>query len=188
MSEFEIPSPSGKAMLGELPDFLWPVLEMRVIMQTEGERFDRLQDELADQFEQRFADTATWDLPQWEEELGIVPPAGQPLQQRRAVVRSKMRGFGKFTGRLLKSVAGAYDNGTIHVSFDPASSTFTIRFVSTLGLPPNIEDLKKAVEDIMPAHLLVQYMYRYLTIAEIEGMTIAEIEATSLDRFAGGGA
>lgn len=175
-------------MLDELPSYYEPILEMRVIVQAEGEKFDRLQADIEDQLNQRFVSTATWDLPNWEEEFDIVPPAGQPIEQRRAVVRSKMRGFGKFSGRLLKNVAEAYDNGTVDVSFDPPTSTITVRFISTLGLPPNIEDLKKAVEEIVPSHLIVSYAYRYLTIAEIEGMTIAQIESTTLDRFAGGGA
>lgn len=187
MSEFLITSPSGIEMLAELPVRYEAIHEIRVIVQAEGEQIDQLQADLADQLNQRFVSTATWDLSEWEEELGNVPPAMQPIDQRRAVVRSKMRGFGKFTGALLKSVAVAYDNGEIEVTFNAPTSTFTIRFVSTLGLPPNINDLKKAIEEIVPAHLIVSFSYRYLTIAEIEGMTIAQIEATTLDRFAGGG-
>jgi len=175
-------------MLQALPDYYDSILEMRVIMDAGGGQLDKLAVDLEEQLDQRFVSTATWDLPAWEEELGIVPLANQPIEQRRAVVRSKLRGYGKFSGRLLKSVAEAYDHGVIDIKFDAQTSTFTIRFVSTLGLPPNIEDLKRAVEEVIPAHLMVSYLYRYLTIAEIEAMTISHIEATTLDRFAGGGA
>ncbi len=170
-------------MLAELPSFYENVLEMRVLVEAGGIPFDRLWDDAEDVFRQRFVSTATWGLPAWEAELGIVPPAGQPIEQRRAVVRSKMRGYGKFTGRLLKSVAEAYDNGQIEVSFDPPSSTFTVRFVSTLGAPPNISDLQRATEEIVPAHLLVAYAYRYLLVEQLDGMPINDLEGRPLTDF-----
>lgn len=173
-------------MLGELPDYYEPILEMRVIVQVQGAKFDRLQGDIEDQLNQRFVGTATWDLPNWEEEFGIVPPAGQPIEQRRAVVRSKMRGYGKFSGRLLKNVTEAYDNGTVDVSFDPPTSTFTVRFVSTIGLPPNLDDLKRAVEEIIPAHLVIKYEFRYITYAELSNMTWTQLQNTKWNQFAGG--
>lgn len=184
MSNFPITSTSGNELLQDLPDLHHSILEMRVLVQAEGREFDQLQADLEDQLAQRFVSTATWDLAAWEEELGIVPPADQPVSQRRSVVLSKIRGYGKFSGRLLKNVAEAYDNGIVDVSFDPPASTFTVRFISTIGLPPNIDDLMNAVEEIIPAHLIVQYAYRYLTIEEVENLTIGEINTHPLSDFA----
>lgn len=171
-------------MLADLPEYYWPILEMRVLLQASGEQFDQLQSDLADQFAQRFVSTATWDLDAWEEELGILNSAGQPVEQRRAVIRSKMRGFGKFSGALLKSMAEAYDNGQIDVSFDAPSSSFTIRFASTLGNPPNIDSLMAAIAEIVPAHLLVNYTYRYLSIEEVEALGWLEMNDHALGDFA----
>ncbi|SDJ92933.1 putative phage tail protein [Paenibacillus naphthalenovorans] len=168
MSDFLITSPSGTEMLGELPDYYEPILEMRVIVQAEGAKFDQLQADIEDQLNQRFVGTATWDLPNWEEELGIVPRAGQPIEQRRAVVQSKIRGYGKFSGRLLKNVAEAYDNGTVDVSFDPPTSTFTVRFVSTRGIPPNLNNIQEAIREIVPAYLVVSFEFTYLTWDELD--------------------
>jgi hypothetical protein len=172
-------------MLAELPSFYDNVLEIRVLAEAEGIQFDLLWEDAEDSFRQQFVSTATWGLANWETELGIVPPAGQPIEQRRAVVRSKMRGYGKFTGRLLKSVAEAYENGTVDVSFDASTSTLTVRFVDTLGAPPNIGDLQRAIAEIVPAHLLVDYEYRYLLIDQIHKfMTISEIQTRKLSDFA----
>ncbi|MFD2613530.1 putative phage tail protein [Paenibacillus gansuensis] len=184
MSDFVITSDAGKDMIEELPAVYGSVLEVQVILQAEGTQFDQLQSDLDDQLAQRFVGSATWSIEDWEEEFGIVPAAGQPLEQRRAIIKAKMRGYGKFTGRLMKNVAMAYENGEIDVSFNPASSTFTIRFISTLGAPPNINDLQKAIAEIVPSHLLVSYSYRYLTINEVNSMTINEIENHPLSDFA----
>jgi hypothetical protein len=182
VSEFSITSPVGKTILEELPNYYDSILEMRVLVQVEGEEFDRLHMDMTEQLQQQFVETATWDLSAWEEEFGVVPIAGQPLDQRRSVVRSKMRGFGKFSGRLLKNVAEAYDNGEVNLSFDPSSSTFTVTFVSSRGIPPNLSDTQKAILEIIPAHLIVAFEFTYLTWNEIEQshLTWNQLDALSL--------
>jgi len=182
VSDYPLPSQSGQEMLRALPAYYEPILEMRVILQAEGDQVDRLQADIADQFNQRFASTATWDLPEWEEELGIIPPAGQPLEQRRAVVRSKMRGIGKFTGRLLKSVAEAYDNGSVDITFDPPTGTFAVTFISIWGIPPNLSNTIAAIEEIVPSHLLVEFSFTYLSFGVLQsaGLTFGELESEGL--------
>lgn len=65
--------------------------------------------------------------------------------------------------------------------------SFTVRFISEQGTPPNLEDLKEAIKEIKPAHLAVEFEFRYLRIGEVHNiMTIAELENQVLDLFAGG--
>ena len=59
-------------------------------------------------------------------------------------------------------MAEAYDQGTVDVTEQPALYQVTVTFVDTTGVPPNIDDLAAAVEAIIPAHLQVQYQFRYL--------------------------
>jgi hypothetical protein len=182
LSDYPVTSPSGVELLGELPSLYDSILEMRIIAQAEGEQVDQLRADIADQLNQRFASTVTWDLPAWEEELSIVAPAGRPISQRRAVVQSKMRGIGKFSGRLLKSVVEAYDNGTVDVAFDPPTGTLTVTFVSTWGIPPNLTDTMAAIEEVVPAHLIVEFVFSYLSFGVLEsaGLTVGELEAEAL--------
>lgn len=177
-------SDATSELMAEWPEYYQDVGEMQALAAAEGSQLDRLRAELAEQLQQRFASTATWGLEDWERELGITAQSVMPLEQRRAVVRSKIRGFGKFSGQLLKSVAQAYENGQIEVGYDPAVSTFTIRFVSTLGLPPNLADLKAAVGDVLPAHLLVKYVFRYLLVREVQGLKLQNLELRKLSDFA----
>ena len=169
-------------MLAELPGFYENVLEMRVLAEAEGLQFDQFWDAAEDSFRQQFVSTATWGLANWEAELGIVPPAGQPIEQRRAVVRSKMRGYGKFTGRLLKSVAEAYDGGAVDVGYTPVTGEFSVTFIDTRGIPPNLEDLKAAIEEILPAHLTVEYVFIYLDFGELNtsGTTFGDLDTSGM--------
>jgi len=56
-----------------------------------------------------------------------------------------------------------------------------------LGIPPNLNDLKIAVEQIKPAYLLLDYLFSYLLIRDIDQLiTIDQLQSTPLDKFAGG--
>lgn len=172
-------------MLKQLQLFQRKSTVFKEIFDAESIKFDSRDAALADFALQFSVDTATWALTIYEHDLGIPTEISKPPDERRSVIKSKMRGSGKVDAALIESVAESYSNGDVQVLFD---GKITIRFVSALGLPPNIDDLKAAIEEIKPAHLPIFYSYRYLTITEIEGMTITQIEATTLDRFAGGGA
>lgn len=187
MSDFLITSPRGREMFSYLPSYYETSRVMQADMNAKGAEMDQLFAALDETLQQFFVRTATWGLDRWESELGIVTDPAKPLEQRRAVVESKLRGSGKFSGRLVKSVAEAYDGGTVDVSFQPAEWSFTIKFVDTLGIPPNLDDLKAVIEEIKPAHLDVVYKFSYLLIRDIHNvLTLNEIEQTQLNKFAGG--
>lgn len=180
-------SPRGREMFSYLPAYYETSRVMQADMNAKGAELDLLFAALDETFQQFFVRTATWGLDRWESELGITTDLSKPLDQRRAVVESKLRGSGKFSGRLVKSVAEAYDGGTVDVSFQPAEWSFTIKFVDTLGIPPNLDDLKAVIEEIKPAHLDVVYEFSYYLIRDIHNaLTLNEIEQIPLNQFAGG--
>ncbi|MDU4698383.1 MAG: YmfQ family protein [Paenibacillus sp.] len=187
MSESLLTSPRGREMFSYLPGYYETSRVMQADMNTKGAEMDQLFAALDETFQQFFVRTATWGLDRWESELGIATDSTKPLDQRRAVVESKLRGSGKFSGRLVKNVAEAYDRGRVEVSFQPGEWGFTVHFVDTIGAPPNLNDLKAIIEDIKPAHLAVIYRLSYLTIAEVEAMTIHQVESITQDKLLGGG-
>jgi uncharacterized protein YmfQ (DUF2313 family) len=171
-------------MLEALPDIYEEVYESRVLMSTEGQEIDDITTNIADAFDQAIVDRATWGLVNWETVLGIKTDTAKPYDQRRSVIKSKMRGTGTVTVQLLQNVASAYEHGAIEVTQQPALYQLTIKFIDTIGLPPNINDLKAAVEDTKPAHLTVVYTYRYLTLDEVEVMTNEQLETHAMTDFA----
>ncbi|MDR6553845.1 uncharacterized protein YmfQ (DUF2313 family) [Paenibacillus qinlingensis] len=140
---------------------------------------------LEETLEQFFVSSATWGLDAWEAELGIASVPGKPDDQRRSVINAKLRGVGTVTVDLIQSVAEAYERGVVEVTQQPASYQFTVRFVDTLGTPPNMNDLKAAIEDIKPAHLQVIYQYQYFLLSQLhQTLTINEIQTRKMTDFA----
>jgi len=122
-------------------------------------------DSTANQF---FVDTADFTLERWERELGIPVDNSKPVEYRRSVIRSKMRGVGTVKVSLINTVSESYTNGEVDVFEHAEGNYFTIKFVSVRGVPPNLDDLKRAIEDIKPAHLAVVYEFTYLIYDELK--------------------
>jgi hypothetical protein len=180
-------SPRGREMFSYLPGYYETSRIMQADMNAKGTEMDLLFAALDETLQQFFVRTATWGLDRWESELGIATDSRKPLDQRRAVVESKLRGSGKFSGRLVKSVAEAYDRGRVEVSFQPGEWSFTVKFVDTVGIPPNLDDLKAAIEELKPAHLKVEFEFNYMLIRDVHGvLTLHELEQIPLNQFAGG--
>lgn len=154
------------------------------IMKAEQIEFDRLAIDIEDLEKQLNIDTATWGLAIYERELGIKTNLNKPLEERRSVIKSKWRGTGKVDWALIKAVVDAYTNGGVEVGFD---GRIIITFNDVKGIPPNLEDAQRAIEDISPAHLAIIYEFAYLLIKEIhEVVTLNEMEQIPLHKFAGG--
>lgn len=180
-------SVKGVELFSYLPAYYETSRVMRSDMDTKGHEMDHFYQALKETFQQFFVRTATWGLPRWETELGIETDLNKPLEQRRAVVESKLRGGGKFSGKLVQNVAAAYERGAVNISFQPSEWAFTITFVDTIGVPPNLSDLQNMIEQIKPAHLVARYVFRYLRIKEIhQQMKIKELNIKKMSDFAGG--
>lgn len=184
MSNGVLNSVRGKEMLAFLPGYYSRSRIMGSILDAQGAELDKLWEALDGTLRQFYVSTATWGLERWERELGIAVEPGKPFEQRRSVILSKLRGIGSVTPQLLKTVAEAYDGGTVEVTAQPETYRFTVKFIDTLGVPANLWDLQAAIEEIKPAHLAVDYEYKYLLIDQVQAMTLDEIQNHKLTDFA----
>ncbi|WP_213614335.1 putative phage tail protein [Paenibacillus lactis] len=168
-----------------LPAYYDGVLEMEQLMGTEGPEVDLLATRIEELLDQSYPESATWAISRYEKDLQITAEAGKPIEQRRSVVISKMRGHGNVSGSLIKNVAQAYDGGEVDVSVTPADYKITITFIDTLGIPPNLDDLKNALNDIKPAHLTLEYEFRFLLVRDVNNvMTFDQLKQTPFSKFA----
>lgn len=129
------------------------------------------------------ADLATIEM--HEKELAITPTATQTLDERRAAVKAKLRSDGTMTLSMLQNVCNAWKNGEVSASF--ADGRIKLTFVGEFGIPTDLGALRKALDEIKPAHLAIEYAFRYLLIKEVHDvMTLATLESQQLKKFAGG--
>lgn len=119
-------------------------------------------------FKQFFIDTATWGLSAiWEKPLGI-EDLNKSIEERREIVKAKLRGFGTISKKMLKNTAEAFSGGECDVIEHPGQYTFTIKFVGVKGVPQNMNSFKEMIEAIKPAHLAYKFEYSYLNWDQFE--------------------
>ncbi len=168
MSVYPIASASGQKMMGYLPFYYESSRVMMAIIQGQGTELDKLRQAVDETLNQFFVDTATWSLGDWEAELGLPIALTQPDTERRSRIKSRIRGTGTCTIKLVIKVAESYDGGTVDVLEDFPGHLVIVIFVDTRGVPPNINDLMEALRAIVPAHLDIEYEYAYFLWDELD--------------------
>lgn len=159
--------------INQLQPFQRTSLVYQAVFTAESGELNTRQTSIDDLSAQMFVDTATWALAIYEKELNIVTDLSQTYDERRSVIKSKLRGVGTVDSALIKLVADSYTNGNVAVSL--SNSTITITFTSVVGTPPNENEFKAAIEEIKPAHLALVYVYLYNKWAQIGTKTWGDI-------------
>lgn len=129
-------------------------------------QIDKLNNDLEDLVNQAYICTATWGLKYWENELDITVDESDTLENRRSRCFAKIRSTGNCTISYIKQVALSYNCGEIDIVEDFENYKFTVKFISIKGIPPKVDDLKKTIRLISPAHLDVEYQFTYNTWEE----------------------
>ncbi|MFS1513909.1 putative phage tail protein [Chengkuizengella sp. SCS-71B] len=141
-------------------------------------------DSILNQF---YIEDATWGLAHWERIYGLVTDESKSHEERRSVVKSKLRGIGTVTAALIKQVAESYRHGEVKVEEIPREHRIVITFIGELGIPKNLEDIQQVLAEITPAHLGINYIFTYMTWNDLDSYMLAwnELESKNLtwDQF-----
>jgi hypothetical protein len=156
---------------------------MTTILAAAADELAKLWRALDETLDQLFTGRATWGLDLLEKELGLPTDPALPLDWRRSVIKAKLRGVGTTTKALIQSVAAAFSGGETDIFEYPAEHRFVVKFVGTRGIPPNLGDLTRVIEEIKPAHLAFSYAYTYMVWNETPTYTWAEAGAMTWDQF-----
>lgn len=133
--------------------------------------------------------TATWGLKFYENEYGIKVNEKKPIEERRSHLLAKMRGVGTTTVEMVKRIADSFYNGEIEVEEHNSGYWFEVKFISDVGIPPNLQDFYAVIEEVKPAHLGIEYyilynIHQYLsayTHRELRHYTHEELRKRKLD-------
>lgn len=121
-----------------------------------AERFDKLLLQLHIQ-------TADELLHLWEKLYGIQSSASDDLSHRRERMRSKIRGVGTATKKMIQNMAESYAGVAVEVTERPADYTVEIKFVGQYGIPKAIDEFYSELCKTIPAHLACELVYVYMT-------------------------
>lgn len=149
-----------------LPPYLRLSKIIQEILNAESKSYDKIDIDIEDLNNQLFVDTATWGLKIYEKELGLKTNINKDITERRSQIKSKMRGTGKVSAELIKTVVDSYTNGNVDIEFD-AEKGINVIFNDVRGRPSNMEDVYNAIEKIIPAHLKIMYEFLYTVCKEL---------------------
>lgn len=164
-----------------LPAFYGNSSEVATLQAALDPQAQALRDAVQDLLAQLNVSSATWGLSLWEGALGLSTEAAKDTDYRRTRVISKLRGHGSTTAALVEAVAASFSNGDVDVIQYPEESRFEVKFTGTIGIPPNLDDLKAAIEEIKPAHLACSYIIIYRTWSMIGTKTWGELASKTWD-------
>lgn len=155
-------------LMQHMPKYYRDILEIEELQNAIDLQLDELDIMSNEVLKQFFIYTATWSLPIWERIFGLtVGDTTSNLKERRENIISKLRSYGTTTKEMIARVAKAFTNGEIEVIEDNPNYSFTIKFTSIVGIPDNLENFKKIVATIKPAHLNFNVEFRYNTHNQI---------------------
>ena len=152
------------------------------LTEAESVALDKLDDEVKElEANMTLTNTTLSQIARREAEFGVASDNTKPIVQRRAVLIAKLRGQGTTTPAFICNVAASFEYG--EVSVDESSAPYTVRiiFESVIGIPPNMEDFIRTIEEVKPAHLVFEYVYRYNTWDMIEAFEKTWDEWEALD-------
>ena len=111
--------------------------------------------------------------------LFVRRPAASTVQRMRQALAALGRiGGDSFTLAAINStICGCGLNAVVTETDSPG--TVEVRFPEVAGIPEDFDQMQPIIEDILPAHLLIRYVYSYQTWAQLEarGLTWAALEA-----------
>lgn len=166
-------------LMSYLPNYYRTSKVITDITNTQDSELKEFSDKIGQILNQFFIDKSDFTLERWEKELGLAVNNNKPEDYRRSVIKSKLRGHGTVTIKFIKNISESYANGEVDIIEDHVNYSFTIKFVGTKGIPPNLDDLKQTIEEIKPAHLGVDYEFTYTTWGELQGLNWEELKLST---------
>lgn len=161
-------------LIRHMPKYYRDIVEIEELQNAIDLQLDELDFMSNEVLKQFFIYTATWSLPIWERIFGLtVGDTTSNIKERRENIISKLRSYGTTTKEMIARIATSFTHGEIEVIEDNENYAFTIKFISIVGIPRNIEYFKAIIEIVKPAHLNFNIELRYNTHEQIKAKNLS---------------
>ena len=160
-----------------LPSFIVKGNILKDIFESQQAEVDLLNNNIQDLINNLFVETATWSLEKWEKKYNIPIDLDDTLENRRSRILAKMVSEGQpFTKETIEAISNQFTNGDVEVTEHLENDYFTVKFVSTIGIPPKIQDVYDAINEVKASWLDVEYEFKYNTVYDVRQFTVKEIQ------------
>lgn len=164
-----------ESMKDYLPRYYDDLEDVMKMVESEANEVVRIQAKLNELLDQFYVNSSTFGLDRWERETGITKIPERSVASRRHFINAKLRGVGTVTRELLNEIVDAfYTSSVVEVATE---QKVEVTLLGKRGIPKNLEDIEVAVNDVIPAHIEPEYLFTYLTWAEVNESGIVWVEA-----------
>ncbi|NGQ95511.1 YmfQ family protein [Brevibacillus sp. SYP-B805] len=173
----------ARDMRDYLPKYYSDSAVVENLIEREAGELQVLNAEIQSVLDQFFVDYAMHGLDRWEKIYGIPTDYTKTIEQRRAAIKARQRATGTTTLDMLYNLARTYYN--VEITENPANYEIIINGVGTNGIPPNLDEFKAIVRDVVPAHLAVTFTFGSLYWLDLDAavVTFNTAETKSWDQF-----
>lgn len=154
-------------LIKHLPKYYNKSAVMAAILLPHENELARIIAKVEDTEKQMIISEATTALDRYEQDLCIETNHTESYEVRRSRILAKLRGLKTITKNTLINVVKTYIDGIVTIEEYSNEFTVDIKFVTRKGIPGTMSDIEKAVEDVIPAHLYVNYIFTYRTWDDI---------------------
>lgn len=131
---------------GEAYTVLWLYQAIGTILDKMDEWTGSLQDQVLPQ-------TATWSIPYWEEQYGIVSDPRLSTEQRRINILQRCRNKSQINPKRMEDILKSISGFSTEITENVAKNTF---MVTIHGHIEDLTHVKEAIREMKPAHLIYQ--------------------------------
>lgn len=137
-------------------------------LDAQGEALDGAADWLEEvRRESDLCTAQTWGLERVAQLLVRRPVALDPRRMARSLAALLRIGGDSFTLEAINdAIAGCGINARAAETYEPG--TVEVYFPEVAGIPAEFPEISRIIEDILPAHVTIRYVYWYVTWAELE--------------------
>lgn len=148
-------------LIRELPSHYGRSPQDAELQRVLGLLVDHLQADKELTLRQLYPSTASgWGLELWERAYGLTVDYTMDEARRRSRILAKVKGVGVTTMNKLRGIAALFSESAVEIVELFAQYRFEIWYTETIGPIDHPEDLAAIVNELKPAHLEWEVMYR----------------------------
>ena len=155
-------------LMNFLPEYYKKSSVFNNLINAQNNELQLISDKIENTVKEMFISNADDLIELYELDFGIESNPNESLDFRRARIQSKIKGIGTVTKSMIENIVKSYVDSEIEIIEDFENYNVTIKFITFKGQPKNIFDIQNELNELIPAHLIINYRFTYRTWNDIQ--------------------